>query len=1210
MKRSKISLVATLGRKAQTRFLPLCSTIGNSNGLTENTKGGFLFVQIVSDRITDHERNKVMTKQPANKNVHPSKLIAMLAILLLCFTHLQVQAQCGFNSRRHRLGDAAKSGSWTNSDGTWGYCQTSSSELRITWYYGNAKSVTTPEKINGMPVRSIGRRAFAGTKMEELCIAEGVWTIETDAFHGCQSLRRVTLPKSLMRSCVESSPFQYCRNLESLIIPLSLKDSFNIPRQAKVFYYENEPAEVSVLSDTDDTVETEAVFNTNPEKAEEARPYQVKFDPNRDSVARRYGSEGVGFMSLISFKTGDVVKLPANKFTCSVREMRAGDFYTETYSFGGWATNKTGDVVFADEAEVQLDGDTTLYAKWILDHYLRFDANGGTGNMHAIRLKKGASVKLPKNGFECSVRPGHRYRKRDEEVCIMFSGWAADKGGKTVYAEGSEVSFDADKDVTLYAKWIDACEVHFMPNTSGIDEQMPNMKMPANVSFDLHTNSYMREGYEFQGWALEPEGEVKFEDGENVSFGHGIVKLYAKWSDVHNFHIVLHANNYSETYYEESGAGTPFSYQGRRRHRLIDRGDFNGGKVELLVPKGSAKTLPQNSFSCQSDDLSFCDSDAIVTRIGRYNGILDFAGWATNREGDVCYANGAAVKPDGDIDLYAVWHPRTKIYSDHGWLREVILYGNTSFELPAGVTNTLENCRWWRTQNLKEFHVHPDNPVYSAKDGILLDKSGEKALGLMIVRPNVAFPQSVKGIGDGFSRITIDEYAAADKLPGELVETVSLPDGILSIGDYAFSGYSRLQEINLPESLARIGRGAFNDCRNLKRVVIPNGVVGLGDHAFSGCTNLASVGLPQNLKSVREYSFNGCVQLREAAIPAGVTNIAAYAFRGCETLAGIAIPQSVVSIGESAFEECTALENISFGNESVRIHRCAFARCGNLENVEIPFAAFTNCASSAFHMCTNVNIHVVMPDGCRIDVDYKRIAKFYNNYSDWEKLADYVMFQARRNDICYKFPAHGICASHPALYKDFCAGASKVWCEQREAEIRENGERCDARFEYDDKLKILASVTIAFESPGVSVEALEAKYRKSAKGKFWKKQTTKGTVGDGKIAYEAKKARRLIGGNTSLEDSTGGAKVDLVSMGDDEIEVLGEIYESWGLMSLATSQDVLTGKAASPGKLGSITIRSRKLDAALAERDRKENEAKAKADAAAAAKKEAEALNF
>lgn len=1083
-------------------------------------------------KLTNHERIEGMKKKSMSTNVHKSNVAAMLTILLftLCIMHLQVKAQWGSDSRRYRLGSAAESGNWTNSDGKWGYCLASDSRLKITSYQGNAKIVTTPQTINGMHVTSIGRRTFAGSSVEEVIISEGVWEIERYAFRGCQSLRRVTLPKSLMQSCVESSPFKYCRNLESLIIPLSLKDSFNIPRQAKVFYYENEPAEVSVLSDTDDTVETEAVFNTNPEKAEEARPYQVKFDPNRDSVARRYGSEGVGFMSLISFKTGDVVKLPANKFTCSVREMRAGDFYTETYSFGGWATNKTGDVVFADEAEVQLDGDTTLYAKWILDHYLRFDANGGTGNMHAIRLKKGASVKLPKNGFECSVRPGYRYRKRDEEVCIMFSGWAADKGGKTVYAEGSEVSFDADKDVTLYAKWIDACEVHFMPNTSGIDEQMPNMKMPANVSFDLHTNSYVREGYEFQGWALEPEGEVKFEDGENVSFGHGIVKLYAKWSDMQNYHVVLHANNYE--------------------------------KIEILVPKGTEKTLPTDRFVCSPRELG-----------GKFakSSMFELAGWAKGPEGEVCYTNGAAIKPNDDMDLYAVWQLCADIDVQEGTLRKANLNGLKSFELPANVTNI--SCRWSGAMNMTEFRVHPDNPVYSAKDGFLLNKSGEKVLVLMIPSKNIAIPKGVKEIGKRFIDNSLYMYGERLYMYGERpplkqryeITSVSIPDGVVSVNDDAFSiDYH---------------------------------------HEFSKCYHLTKVNLPDTLKNIGHSAFKGCAELAEIKIPVGTTNIGDHAFSGCKMLVKIDIPASIASIGKYAFEECDALSELSISNRMIKIGEYAFYKCTSITNVAIPFQTMTNYVERGlFHRNDDMAMSVDMGDGKILNLSPKMIRE----HGVGKDLCDYIEFQTRRNDVAYKFPSDSFCNAHPALYKDFCAGASKVWCEQRKAEIRENGERCDARFKYDDKLKILASVTIAFESPGVSVEALEAKYRKSAKGKFWKKQTTKGTVGDSKIAYEAKKFRR----NASLEDSRGGAKVDLISMGDDEIEVFGEVYEAWGLMSLAVSQDVQTGKAASQGRLGSITIRSRKLDAALAERDRKENEAKAKADAAAAAKKEAEALNF
>ena len=1043
-----------------------------------------------------------MKKQPINKNVLQSKLVAMLAILLLCFTHLQVQAQWGFNSRRHRLGDAAKSGSWTNSDGTWGYCQTSSSELRITSYHGNAKSITTPEKINAMHVRGIGRRAFAGTKMEELCIAEGVWTIETDAFRGCQSLRRVTLPKSLMRSCVESSPFQYCRNLESLIIPLSLKDSFNIPRQAKVFYYENEPAEVEIpIVAKKSTKEKDGHDTDSRENTENVSVRRITFNPNRESNVGRYhyGLQGSGTMTPVSFNIGTTVKLPANTFTCSVRKSRAGDFYQEEYTFEGWATNKAGTVVFLDCSEVKLTGDTILYAKWSPPRHIRFNANGGEGSMTSIRFKKGETVKLPQNKYK---RPGQRYRKPNEEFFYIFAGWSTSENGEVVYDDGSEATLEADCDVTLYAKWIEACEIHFMPNFSSFGfsgEERKPMRTPANESFALPTNTYDREGYEFAGWSLKPDGEVEFADGATVSFNHGTVKLYAQWKDLLNYHVVLHANN-------------RIRYKGPHKMRI------DSETKEILIAKGSEKALPTNEkvgFRCHSKDLL----------LHRYEGDLEFVGWMTNRSeiaenignndttrilrsvcnGIVSYADGATITPTNNMDLYADWRPKVVMrISDGGCLYEANLNDNETFELPADVTHIESYCKWRNAGRLKEFRVHPDNPKYSAKNGILYDKSGKIAVRL--IAP---------------------------------LREVIIPDGVTEVS----------------KQFIQCGTNGYDEDHHnasVVKVILPDSIVSIGDSAFYGCTNLME----------------------------------------------IIIPKCVTNISSEAFALCESLTNVIIRSSTTRVDYSAFRRCDNIMAATIPFGS----SSCPFSPNEKLTLTIDMGDGKSVVVRNSSATR----YMSWPDLRKYAEFQTRRDDESYKFPANSLCSAHPALFKDFCAGASKVWCEQREAEIRENGERCDARFEYDDKLKILASVTIAFESPGVSVEALEAKYRKSAKGKFWKKQTTKGTVGDSKIAYEAKKFRR----NASLEDSRGGAKVDLISMGDDEIEVLGEVYEAWGLMSLAVSQDVQTGKAASQGRLGSITIRSRKLDAALAERDRMGKAVKAKAEADAARKKEADALNF
>lgn len=97
-------------------------------------------------------------------------------------------------------------------------------------------------------------------------------------------------------------------------------------------------------------------------------------------------------------------------------------------------------------------------------------------------------------------------------------------------------------------------------------------------------------------------------------------------------------------------------------------------------------------------------------------------------------------------------------------------------------------------------------------------------------------------------------------------------------------------------------------------------------------------------------------------------------------------------------------------------------------------------------------------------------------------------------------------------------------------------------------------------------------------------------------------------GRTSFEQ--GGATVYLVGMGDDEIALFGETYEAWGLMATLASNDRSSGMGTPPEKFKSITIRSRKLDIALAKYDKLAKEAKGKAEAKATRKKEINALDF
>ena len=88
----------------------------------------------------------------------------------------------------------------------------------------------------------------------------------------------------------------------------------------------------------------------------------------------------------------------------------------------------------------------------------------------------------------------------------------------------------------------------------------------------------------------------------------------------------------------------------------------------------------------------------------------------------------------------------------------------------------------------------------------------------------------------------------------------------------------------------------------LASITIPQGVTSIGGSAFYYCTSLASITIPQGVTSIGTFAFYYCTSLASITIPQGVTSIGGYAFSNCTSLASITIPQGVTSIGGSAFQ--------------------------------------------------------------------------------------------------------------------------------------------------------------------------------------------------------------------------------------------------------------------------------------------------------------------
>ncbi|MBR7005894.1 MAG: leucine-rich repeat protein, partial [Candidatus Methanomethylophilaceae archaeon] len=112
---------------------------------------------------------------------------------------------------------------------------------------------------------------------------------------------------------------------------------------------------------------------------------------------------------------------------------------------------------------------------------------------------------------------------------------------------------------------------------------------------------------------------------------------------------------------------------------------------------------------------------------------------------------------------------------------------------------------------------------------------------------------------------------------------------------------SSLESVSIPDSVESIGDYAFDGCSSLQSVVIGGSVTSIGYRAFSGCSSLESVSIPDSVKSIGDGAFEDCSSLQSVVIPDSVTYIGYRAFSGCSSLQSVVIPDSVTSIGGNAF---------------------------------------------------------------------------------------------------------------------------------------------------------------------------------------------------------------------------------------------------------------------------------------------------------------------
>ena len=175
--------------------------------------------------------------------------------------------------------------------------------------------------------------------------------------------------------------------------------------------------------------------------------------------------------------------------------------------------------------------------------------------------------------------------------------------------------------------------------------------------------------------------------------------------------------------------------------------------------------------------------------------------------------------------------------------------------------------------------------------------------------------------------------------------SITIPDGIVRIENYAFGSNSSLVRVIIPSSVTSIGKWAFIDCKKLKDVTLSNGLLEIDICAFQGCESLETIIIPNSVKSIGKKAFSNCINIKNITISDN-TSIGAATFLGCKALSNrngyvivrnilydylgkgvrVNIPTTVTGVSDSAFEDWQDL-TVSIPESVMHIDFGAFVCC-------------------------------------------------------------------------------------------------------------------------------------------------------------------------------------------------------------------------------------------------------------------------------------------
>jgi len=341
------------------------------------------------------------------------------------------------------------------------------------------------------------------------------------------------------------------------------------------------------------------------------------------------------------------------------------------YKFDGWtyydSTEEELEPIENNKLSFRvLDDEITLHANWKeIKHYtIKFDPNGGSGEMEPIVCNADEDVVIPKNKF---TKKG-----------LKFLNWTYNSS--TLEDEEafclSEEDLTDNNEIVLKAQWWEGYSVSFNSN-SGSGE-MDTVYLNNYEKYELPDNNFTGPvGKKFDCWWIPNFGNVEYKPGESIETDRNL-EILAKWKDKESFEITYDGNG-------------------------------SVGKMpKETIYEGDSYKLPNNSFEPSRGD--------------------EFAYWIVNDNDSKHYNAGDIITVNEPITIKAIWKHRNEykvsVYPNNGTATIIVsnvyegdsfIFPDNSFEAPKGMT-----FDYWIINGDNEKHYYPGDKITASESLIVM----------------------------------------------------------------------------------------------------------------------------------------------------------------------------------------------------------------------------------------------------------------------------------------------------------------------------------------------------------------------------------------------------------------------------------------------------------------------------------------------------------